>query len=283
MIRPYYALTKPGIVLGNLITATSGAALASKGHMNYQILLWTLLGLSLVMASACAFNNYIDRKSDEKMTRTKNRPLVKGVISARNAILFASILILLGLFVLFHFTNLLTVWVATGGFFVYVVLYSIWKYRSVHGTVIGSVAGGVPPVVGYCAVSNHFDMGALLLFLIVVLWQMPHFFSIAMYRLDDYIAAAIPVLPVKRGAHRTKVQMLLYIIFFMIAAWMLLAFGYAGYFYLAVSTLLGGIWIWLCMKGFKSKNDQLWARQMFRFSLVTIVLLSIMISIDGRV
>lgn len=281
MIREYYLLTKPGIVFGNLITAASGLALASRGHVNCQAFLWTLLGLSLVMASACAFNNYIDRKSDEKMARTKNRPLVKGVISVRSAMLFATVLILLGLFVLFYCINSLTAWTAAFGFFVYVVLYSIWKYRSVHGTIIGSIAGGVPPVVGYCAISNHFDMGAFLLFLIVVLWQMPHFFSIALYRVDDYTAAAIPVLPVKRGAHCTKVQMLIYIILFMSATCLLPLFGYVGCIYLFAAIVLGVFWMRLCITGFKSQNDQLWARQMFRFSLVTIVLLSIVIAIDS--
>ena len=116
---------------------------------------------------------------------------------------------LLGNFILFLYTNLLTVVVADIGFFVYVVLYSFWKCHTIYGTAIGSIAGAIPPVVGYCAVSNHFDIGALILFIMLVLWQMPHFFSIAMYHFNDYKAAEIPVLPVKKGALRTKIHMVL--------------------------------------------------------------------------
>ena len=140
------------------------------------------------MASACVFNNYIDRQVDKKMERTKNRALVTGLISGRNAILFATLLGLIGNLILFLYTNLLTVFVAGLGFFVYVVLYSLWKCRTIYGTAIGSIAGAVPPVVGYCAVSNHFDAGALILFAMMVLWQMPHFFAIALLHFDDYAA-----------------------------------------------------------------------------------------------
>src|SRR6202040_4019316 len=118
---------------------------------------------------------------------------------------------------------------------VYVVLYSFWKYRSSLATLVGSIAGAVPPVVGYCSVSNRFDTGAVLFFLILVLWQMPHFFSIAMYRLQDYSAAAIPVLPIKKGNHRTKVHMVFYILGFIMVAILLTVFGYTGYSYLIVA------------------------------------------------
>src|SRR5476651_1141745 len=111
------------------------------------------------------------------MERTKNRALVKGLISGRNAISFAIFLAILGNLTLLLYTNLLTVFVAGVGFFVYVVLYSLWKCRTIYGTAIGSVAGAIPPVVGYCAVSNHLDAGSLILFAMLVLWQMPHFFS----------------------------------------------------------------------------------------------------------
>ena len=117
--------------------------------------------------------------------------------------------------------------------------------------------------------------------MIVALWQMPHFFAIAMFRLEDYAAASIPVLPVKRGIRTTKIHMLLYIVAFMIAALLLTSFGYTGYSYLVVAALLGLAWLWLCIKGFKSENEQLWARNMFRLSLVVITALSIMISIDS--
>lgn len=281
MIKTYFSLTKPGIIFGNLITAAAGFILASKNHFNGWIFFATLIGLAFVIASACVFNNYIDRLHDEKMERTKNRALVKGIISPKNALVFASFLILFGTLTLSWFTNLLTLCVALTGFLVYVFLYSSWKYRSMHATLIGSISGGIPPVAGYCAVSNTVDVGAFLLFMIVVLWQMPHFFAIALYRLDDYVAAAIPVLPVKKSMQVTKIHMLLYIISFSLITPMLTLFGYTGYLYLIVSSLLALTWLWLCIKGFKSNDNKVWARKMFVFSLVIITVVSGMISLDG--
>jgi protoheme IX farnesyltransferase len=277
MIRTYYLLTKPGIIFGNLITTASAFILASRGHFDFLLFLATMAGLGLIIASACVFNNYIDRNSDKKMARTKNRPLVKGLISGENAIAFAIFLGLGGILILALYTNLLAVSIALTGFFVYVVLYSFWKYHSSSATLVGSISGAVPPVVGYCAASDCFDAGALIFFLILVLWQMPHFFAIAMYRLTDYTAASIPVLPVKKGNYATKIHMLLYIIAFIIATLMLIVFGYTGYLYLTVAALLGLAWLFLCIKGFKCNNDRLWARKMFVFSLVVVMGLCIVI------
>ncbi len=280
MIKTYLNLTKPGIIFGNVITTAAGFALASKGHFNFGLFLATLLGISLIIASACVFNNYIDRVADEKMIRTKNRALVKGSVSIRSAILFGIFLGLLGIFTLSYYTNLLTVLVAFTGFFVYVVLYSNLKYRSIYGTLVGSVAGAIPPVVGYCAVSHIFDTGAFILFLLIALWQMPHFFAIAMYRFDDYAAASIPVLPIIKGVHTTKIHMLLYIIAFTLTSLMLTVLGYTGYGYLAITGLASLTWLVLCIKGFTIGDDKLWARSMFRFSLIVVIALSAMIAVD---
>lgn len=279
LIKTYFTLTKPGIIMGNAITAAAGFALASKGSMDLRLLM-LLVGLSLIIGSACVFNNYIDRKADEKMARTKNRALVKGLIPLHHAIIFATFLGFLGFLILSLSTNFLTVLVAAIGFFVYVILYSFLKYRTTSATLIGSISGAAAPVIGYCAVSNRFDMGAFLLFMIVVLWQMPHFFAIALYRLDDYAGASIPVLPVKKGAAVTKVHILLYIIAFILATFALTIMGYTGYPYLVVMAVVGFAWLGLCLKGFKSVNVQLWARKMFQFSLVVIMILSTMILMD---
>ncbi len=278
MIKAYCTLTKPGIIMGNAITAAGGFALASKGHLDFWLFLATIMGLSFVIASACVFNNYIDRNIDAKMKRTQNRALVTGLISMQNAIVFAIVLGLIGIAILSLYIPLLAVLIAMAGFCIYVVLYSLSKHLTIHGTMIGSFAGATPPIVGYCAVSDRFDTGALILFMMVALWQMPHFFAIAMYRLDDYAAASIPVMPIKKGMYTTKIHMLLYVIAFMITASMLTFFGYTGYGYLAVAGLLGLAWIWLCLKGFKSENDKLWARTMFRFSLVIITALCITVA-----
>lgn len=276
----YYLLTKPGIILGNLLTVGAGFLLASKGVINIWLFFATMMGLTFTMASACVFNNFIDRPIDEKMERTKNRALVTGLISGPNAIFFAVCLGIIGNVILVLYTNFLTVVVADVGFFVYVILYSLWKYRTIYATAIGSIAGAVPPVVGYCAASNRFDLGALILFTMMVLWQMPHFFSIAMLHFDDYSAAGIPVLPVKKGVLRTKIHMVVYILGFILAAVMLTLFHYTGYLYLTVVTSIGFLWFLLCVKGFSSDNDQLWGRHMFRLSLVLIIAMCFVIPFD---
>jgi protoheme IX farnesyltransferase len=276
----YYLLTKPGIILGNLITVAAGFLLASKGNIDFWLFFVTLIGLAFIIASACVFNNYINRQVDKKMERTKNRVLVTGLISGRNAIVFGICLGIIGNLILFLYTNLLTVMVAGIGFFVYVILYSFWKCRTIYGTAIGSIAGATPPVVGYCAVSNHFDLGALILFTIMVLWQMPHFFAIAMYHLDDYVTAEIPVLPVKKGILRTKIHMMIYILGFVLTASMLTFFNYTGYVYLIVTTSVGLTWLGFCLQGFKSSNDQLWGQHMFRLSLVMIIATCFVIPLD---
>lgn len=280
MIKTYFSLTKSGIIFSNIITAAGGFFLASKNHIDFALFLATLTGLSCIIASACVFNNYIDRDIDQKMDRTKNRALVKKLIPKGHAIIFAVLLLIVGTLILARYTNLLTVSLALAGFFFYVVVYGIWKRRSVYGTVIGSLSGAVPPIVGYCSVMNRFDNAALILFMILVLWQMPHFYAIAIYRLKDYSSASIPVLPVKKGIKTTQVHMFFYIIAYTLMTLMLSVFGYTGLIYLVVSLLLGLIWLVLCIKGFTTKNTTIWARRMFTVSIIVLVVLFLVISVD---
>ena len=281
LLKEYYWLTKPGIIRGNALTAATGFLLASKGHINYKLLLTSLTGFSLVIASACVFNNYLDRGIDKKMIRTKKRALVRGTIAARSALLYATVLGLLGFLVLFAYTNRLTVTLGLGGVFLYVVVYGIWKRRSWFGTIIGSLSGALPPVAGYVAVSNHLDGAAVILFFILVVWQMPHFYAISIYRIEDYAAAGLPVLPVKKGLLATKLQILIYIAGFMVVTSLLYIFGYSGIFYELVAISLGLAWFGLGVQGFRTPDETIWARKVFLFSLVVISLLCITISADS--
>lgn len=276
----YYLITKPGIILGNLITVAAGFLLASKGHMYLGLFLATMLGLTLIIASGCIFNNYIDRDLDIKMKRTKNRPLASGQVSVVGALGLAILLVFLGNGILLYFTNSLTTAVADVGFLTYVLLYSFWKSKTVYATAIGSIAGAVPPLVGYCAVSNQIDLGAVILFLMLVTWQMPHFFAIAILHYEDYRAAGIPTLPISKGIYRSKIHMVLYIMAFIASTALLTLSGYTGYIYLAVAGGLGTVWLGICLKGFIAKNDHRWAREMFRFSLVLITATSGAILLD---
>ncbi|MBI0157883.1 MULTISPECIES: heme o synthase [Snodgrassella] len=282
MIKPYLQVTKPGIIVGNLISVVGGFLLASKGSINGYLLILTLLGVSLVVASGCAFNNLIDRDIDPKMERTKNRVLVRGLASARVTFALATILGIAGFIVLYFGANPLAMWLSVMGFVVYVGIYSLYmKRHSVYGTLIGSLSGAAPPVIGYCAVSNNFDAGALILLAIFSLWQMPHSYAIAIYRFKDYQAANIPVLPVVKGIAVAKHHITFYIIAFMFATLMLSIGGYAGYKYLVVAAAVSMWWLCMALSGYKAQNnDRIWARKLFVFSIIAITTLSIMMSVD---
>nr|WP_314263476.1 heme o synthase [uncultured Moellerella sp.] len=282
MLKLYLQVTKPGIIFGNLISVIGGFLLASKGVIDYPLFIATLLGVSLVVASGCVFNNYIDRDIDRIMERTKNRPLVKGLIDPKVSLVYATVLGLAGIILLLVAANALAMMIAIMGFIVYVGVYSLYmKRNSVYGTLIGSLSGAAPPVIGYCAVTNEFDAGALILLSIFSLWQMPHSYAIAIFRFKDYQAANIPVLPVIKGISVAKTHILLYILAFMIATVLLTATGYAGYKYLVVAAAVSLWWLGMAISGFKTTNDdRVWARKLFIFSIVTITSLSIMMSID---
>jgi len=280
IIKTYYLLTKPGIIMGNLIAAISAFALGARGNLNLIPFVSLLFGTSLIIASACVFNNYIDRDIDAKMKRTRKRALVTGVIPLWNAVFYASILGIAGLLILILFTNNLTAVVGLTGFLVYVLVYTFSKRRTEHGTLIGSISGAIPPVAGYTAATNQLDAAALLLFLILVFWQMPHFYAIALYRLKDYKEAGIPVLPLQRGTHSTKIQMLLYIVAFILASTILSVLGYAGYIYLLSTLLLGGIWFKKSINGFTRQDTEIWARSMFRISIIILMTLCILWSLE---
>jgi len=266
-------LTKPGIIMGNGITALGGVALALNGPFPLYRFLAMLLGLSFVIASACVFNNCIDKESDRKMARTKNRPLVLGIISLRNALIFAASLGAFGGLILYSWVNPLSSWLAISGFVIYVILYSFSKYHSVYCTLIGSVAGAIPPVVGYCAISGRFDFTAGVLFTMLALWQMPHFYAIAIFRMEEYTKAGIPVLPKTKGIKRTKIEMLIFLLSFIAVA--LFLANVAGMFYLFVTAALNIYWLSICLQGFWAKNEIIWARQMFRTSLLVIMGMSL--------
>lgn len=277
LFRAYLSLTKPGIIFGNLVCCIGGIALASRGTFNVGVFGWTLLGLMCVIASACVFNNVIDRELDEKMKRTRNRVLVRGIVQTKEALWYGLFLGVLGIGILSFATNWVTASVALFGFAIYVGAYSTSKYYSVHGTLIGSLAGATPPVIGYCALSGQIDLAALLLFGMLAFWQMPHFYAIAIVRMEDYAAGNIPVLPLVRGMLATKVQMLLYVVGFIVTTAFLTQF--IGMPFLALTLIFGLMWLALAVQGFWAANERKWARQMFLFSISVITILSLSIPV----
>lgn len=276
----FISITKPGMIFGNLVTVSGGFFLGSTYPLNPWLYFAVLLGMTFIIASGCVANNHIDRDIDKLMERTKDRVSAQDLISPQAALIYSALLALAGILVLAFGTNLLTVIVALVGLFFYVFAYTLWsKRQSLYGTAIGGIAGAVPPVAGYCAITNHFDSGAIILFFILFFWQLPHFYSICFYRLQDFAAASLPIMPLKKGAHYTKVSMVIYIIAFTISAVLPSVFSTTGVVYFIVALLLGLIWLVLSLQGFKSNqanSDRVWARKMFLFSILNVTVLSFM-------
>jgi protoheme IX farnesyltransferase len=279
-IKLYYELMKPGIIYGNALTAVAGFFLAAQGTISVLLLAETLAGISLVIASACIFNNYIDRDIDIKMERTKNRALAIRSISPFRALTFATVLGVLGALILLVHTNVLTFAIALSGFFIYVVVYGFAKRHSPLGVHVGALAGAVPPLVGYTAVTNTIDATGLTLFMVLVVWQMPHFFSIAIYRQEEYKAAGIYVLPLRLGAFRTKLLITIYVAVFAFAALVLGLVGPVSVAYQIAMAIVCMGWFALSLMGFLKNDeahDRTWARRMFFYSLIVITLFSLVL------
>jgi protoheme IX farnesyltransferase len=264
--------------MANVMIATTGYLFATQWQINWSIFVALIVGLTLVIASAGVLNNIIDRDLDRQMDRTKLRALASNKITVKIAVAYALLLGLIGFGVL-AYTNWLTMAVVAIAFFFYIVIYSYAKRHSVHGTLIGTVPGGAPLVAGYVAATDALYGAALILFLIMLAWQMVHFYAIAIYRLKDYRAAKIPVLPVKAGIKATKQYMMAYLVLFVFFTTLLTWQGFTGLFYLGACWLLGAVWLQKLMKGFAVKNDSLWAQEIFRFSLVALLILSVLLAV----
>lgn len=279
--KEYYSLAKPGVLYGNALTAAAGFLLAARGDFDILLFLALTVGSTLVIASACVLNNYLDQDIDSKMARTKKRAIVSGKVKGRDAVILSVLLGIIGLLILIVFTNMLVVIIGLVGFIDYVVLYGMLSKRlSIHGTLVGSISGAAPILAGYVAVAGAIDPGAIIVFAIMFLWQMPEFYSIAIYRRKEYAAAGVPVITVVKGVKTARVQIFFYTLAFVIATLLLTAYGYAGYSYLVVMGLLGAYWLWLAIKGLQTKDADTWSRHMFKFSLIILLAFCTMISIN---
>ncbi len=281
MIKNYYELTKPGIVWSHTFIALAGLVFATHHHgVNLSLFLHVLCGIALIVASYCVINNVLDRDIDAKMERTKDRSIPKSEISIPHALIFAGALGVLGAAILFFGTNLLTLLVELVGAFFYLALYTPLKRTTVHSTLIGGVSGATPLVAGYVAVTNTLDIAALILFLVMIAWQMVHFFAIATYRLKDYQTANIPVFPVRYGVFVTKIVMLVYAVIFAYATFALYIAGGASVLYAYTTGFASTLWILFCVLGFWVIDDGRWGQKMFFYSLFVLLIFAVMISIN---
>lgn len=283
MFKDFIGLTKPGIIFGNLIAAVSGFLLAAQGQVDFQLLGFVMLGTSLVVASGCIFNNYIDRDIDLKMARTKNRALAQGRLDSRLALVYGIVTGFAGFYTLYAETTLSALFFGVLGFIVYVGFYSLrFKRSSVYGTLVGSLSGACPPVIGYVSVTGQFDVVAAILLATFCFWQIPHSYAIAICRYDDYKAANIPVLPVQQGIEAARFHMYVYIMGFAFAALLLAERGYAGTVYTLVISLMSLYWLYLVKTGAQvaAQDEAAWGRRLFKFSIVMIMVFSVLISVD---
>lgn len=265
---------------GNVLTGAAGFMLAAAGQVDWWLFAATIIGMTLVVGSACALNNYLDRDIDSKMTRTKNRPSVQGAVPGWSIVLYSLILGIIGTLVLALWTNWLVVIIGLLGWVIYVWLYGAWsKRQSIHGTIVGSISGAMPIAGGYAAVSGQVDLGLILAFLAVFFWQFPEFYSIAIYRRKEYAAASVPVMTVIKGVPVTIIQILIYTVLYVLATLSLTLFGYTGWIYFVVMAISGAYWIYLAVQGLSASQPEKWARRMFRFSMINILLLCIMFSL----
>jgi protoheme IX farnesyltransferase len=279
--RTYYLLAKPGIVYGNALIASAAFFLGAYGSPDLTVFFAMFIGICAVMASACVFNNILDRDIDRKMKRTRKRAMVSGSVSTRQALVYGTVLLALGLVVLLLGTNMLSTLVAITGHIAYVVLYGYAKRTTVHGTLVGTISGSTPPVIGYTAATGQLDVTALLLFLILVAWQMPHFYAIAIFRRDDYAAANIPVLPVVKGIRTTRRQILIYVLLFLLAVSTLWVWTNVSLLGTLVVLLAGLYWLYLCLQSVNDDDINGWASRQFVWSLKLLLILSLTWSLDS--
>ena len=280
--RSYLQLIKPGITLSNTLSGVAGFFLAASA-VGFQLpaFIGAIGGIALVIASACVANNIIDRDIDKKMKRTKKREVVSGNIKISIALAYCVLLGLAGFTLLLTLTNVLTFALGALAFVWYVVIYGIAKRTTAFSTIIGGVPGALPPVAGYTALVGSIDLAAVLLFLVLFFWQLPHFYAISIFIKDDYANAGLPVWAVRYGVKSAKVQIFVSVVLYAVVASQLLVFGYTGIIYLILSSALSLYWMYKGVTLYKKVDDVKWARTMFGVSLLVLTSMFVVISIGG--
>lgn len=281
--RAYYQLTKPKVVALLVLTAVVGMMLASPGMPDFLLIATASVGIALVSGAAAAFNHVLDQKIDAQMARTHMRPLPKGRLTSNQAVVFACLLAVIGFLLLMLTVNALTAYLTLLGLFGYAVVYTVLLKRATpQNIVIGGVAGALPPVLGWTAITGSVSSEALLLMMIVFAWTPPHFWALAIHRVNDYAKANIPMLPVTHGIEFTKTLILLYTLLLMAVCWLPYLIGMAGVVYLCVSLYLNIVFIRHAWR-LKFNPNANSAMATFRFSIVHLMLLFLALLVDHYV
>ena len=276
----FLALTKPKIVLLLTLTALVGMMLTIEFYTNIFSSLASLLGFAFLAASSAALNQIFDRESDKNMERTKKRPLASGDISLTQALTFTAILLFVGSSLLLYFSNLLTLFITTFGFIFYSLVYTIYlKWATPQNIVIGGLSGALPPLIGWTAVTNEISLLPLILVLIIFLWTPPHFWPLAIDRLDEYKKEGVPMMPIAKGVSRTKKEMIVYSVLLLGASLAPFFYGLTGYFYLISTTALNLYFIYLCIAYLNDKENEL-SMKIFNFSVQYMLLFFLATYVD---
>ena len=278
--RAYYDITKPKVVALLLLTALVGMSLSVPGSLPWQLLLPAMLGIALLSSAAAAINHIVDEKIDTIMGRTHNRPLPEGRITVTNAIVFAISIALLGFIILYALVNPLTAFLTLAGLVGYSFIYTLYLKRATPQNItIGGLAGAIPPLLGWTAMTNEVAPNALLLVLIIFTWTPPHFWALAIHRKNDYAKVNIPMLPVTHGVSFTKTQILLYTVLLFVVCLLPYLVGMSNWLYLLGACTLNLIFFGYAWQlKFHAKEET--AMATFKFSIVHLMLLFIILLVD---
>ena len=274
-------LTKPRIISLLLVTTVAPMFITPAGLPSVSLVLWVILGGYLMAGGANAINMWFDRDIDDKMSRTRLRPIPAGRISATLGLAFGILLGLAAFAIFWYQVNPLSAWLALGGLLFYVFIYTIWlKRTSPQNIVIGGAAGAFPPLVGWAAVTGRLDLAAIYLFAIIFYWTPPHFWALALIKRNEYAKAGVPMMPVVRGEARTKFEMLAYTLMLLPLTLMPTFFGALGVFYGVAAALLGARLLWYCIQLLREQSSTRVAWRMYRYSLLYLALLFVAMGID---
>ena len=277
----FIEICKPRIALLVLVTTFTGMWLAGNGTVAFDLVFFALLGTGLASAASGAFNNYIDREVDKHMARTRTRALPSSRLHPQQALWLGVMLSLWSYAILFYLVNPLTAYLAAGTTFFYVVIYTKWlKRTSPLCTELGGVAGALPPVIGWAAVTNEIGWPAMVMFLIMFIWQPPHFWALALLRAEEYRAAKLPMLPVIKGKRATKARMLIYTIALIPASLAMFWLELVGPTYLVIASVLGIVYLVLTIDFARKPITHQSTRRLFGFSILYLLGLFTLIFVD---
>lgn len=266
--KAYLESSKPRVVLLMIFTSFIGMLLADPLGFNIQVLILGNLGIALMSLSAGSINQLLDQKIDSIMHRTKKRPLVSGILKTRNVVVYASLMALVGFYILYFHINALTAWLTFGSLVGYAFIYTLYLKRNTpQNIVIGGAAGATPPLLGWTAMTGQIDLIAVILFLIIFTWTPPHFWALALYRKEEYFAAKIPMLPVTHGEQYTRVHITLYTLMLTIVSLLPFIIQFSSHFYLVGAIILNIIFLYYVIKMQLAQNNFL-SNKIFNYSII---------------